>query len=164
MIYFLVFFFATLSVLLILLLGFLSSLVPPDDLFFLARSRSFPRPVITPGAKAILAFFFANLLATRSASVDLRCLRSSFDKPASFSPSDGSPFGITTAAGACFLDFGVAVTGGFEPGNVLQRCTRSLRLANLSLVSSSAKSSSTHALSYMYNKMSYRPPYLASFS
>jgi len=57
-------------------------------------------------------------------------------------------------AGARFLDFSAVVSGSFEPGNVLQRCTRNLRLANLSLVSSSAKSSSTHALSYIYQEMS----------
>lgn len=33
------------------------------------------------------------------------------------------------------------------PGSVLQRCTRSLRLANFSLVSSIAKTSSTHSRS-----------------
>jgi hypothetical protein len=39
-----------------------------------------------------------------------------------------------------------------EPVRVLQRCNRSLRLANLRFVSSSARTSSTHSRSYDSNE------------
>lgn len=104
-----------------------------------------PLPTLLPpfGGIAIRAFFFASLLATRSASVDLICLRSSFGSPDSFSPRRGSPFGTTTVGARSFL----CVTSCFVPGAVLQRCTRSLRFANLSFSSSRARSSSTHSRS-----------------
>jgi len=114
------------------------------------------------GPIAILIFFFANLLATLSRSADLYRLRSSFERPANFAPSKGSPgtagtvslrwpsrFDFVTSVGfdegSCF--FGVVVPFCPILGTVLHRCTRSLRLANLSLDSSIAKISSMHTRS-----------------
>ena len=54
----------------------------------------FNRSDPTFGVIPILAFFFANLLATLSGSVDLTALRCSLERPDSFSPKEGSAFGM----------------------------------------------------------------------
>lgn len=113
---------------------------------------------------AILPFaaFLANRLVTRSASAFFAVLRSSFDRWEILGPSDGSPFGIDPvsvgreSAAVGLRDFeilceafadGPGVILFFAPGIVLQRCTRSLRLANLSRLSAIVRISSTHSRS-----------------
>jgi hypothetical protein len=115
---------------------------------------------------AILAFFFANLLATRSASEAFACLRCSFDRCASFDPSAGSPFGtsigsVVVCGGLLDLDLRRSLDedgAGWEsldlmaeesllPWIVLQRLILSFRLANLSWSREKVNSVSTHSRS-----------------
>ena len=122
--------------------------------FFRTRSRSF---LCSGTCNALRAFFFASRRAMRSGSTALAALRSAFDKWASRGPRSGLPLG--TVMGVSFVD-GCAlrkeVAEGMrasrdallsELGKVLQRSTRSLRLANLSLPGSKASISSTHSRS-----------------
>ena len=122
------------------------------------RVRSF----FCSGTCSVLrAFFFARRRARRSGSTALAALRSALDKCASCAPKSGLPFG-NTAVGVGFVDGrallegaiveGVAAARGLlgvlsEPGKVLQRSTRNLRFANLSLPGSRASISSTHSRS-----------------
>lgn len=128
--YFFAFRFAILLSLLTLpLLSFFFGVAALPELgAFLTRSRSLPRVFTPPFPIAIRAFFFAKRLATRSASVDLYCLRASFAMWASFSPSRGSPLGTTMGTGADLiaglLDLASVVTCRVdieEPGIVLHR-------------------------------------------
>ena len=138
------------------------------------RTRSLSTFTFTPFSARALVRFFASRRATRSGSVALTFLRSSLGRCASFAPSSGLPLGVCFVAGtsrgadadlelegpACGLlwaedameDAGERVDLNARslgpPGRVLQRCTRSLRFANLSLDSSSARISSTHSRSY----------------
>lgn len=160
--YFFIFLFATLfSLLSRPLLSFRGA-----EPFFTAGvlrtlSRSFTCGLTPSLASAFLAFFFASLLATRSASEDLICLRSSFGRCASLSPREGSPFGIERVDIGTPGALGLEEWGDLEPspsgrspeapeppGSVLHRCTRRVRLANLSFVGSRARTSSTHSRSY----------------
>jgi len=54
----------------------------------------FSRPDPILGVTPILAFFFANLLAALTGSVDLTNLRCSFERPDNLSPKEGSAFGM----------------------------------------------------------------------
>ncbi len=96
----------------------------------------------------------------RAGSTALAALRSALDKWASCAPRSGLPLGITVV-GASFVDGRrvlregaveevLGLQGGAlsELGMVLQRSTRNLRLANLSLLCSRASISSTHSRSY----------------
>ena len=127
---------------------------PEPPAGFLTLSLSFPFTPEPPGGPiAILAFFFASLLATRSASLDLACFLASFERWASRSPRAGSPLGMTMGTGAecgafaAALGYVLASTATLAPGRLLHLCTRSFRLANLSFCSSRASTSSTHSLS-----------------
>jgi hypothetical protein len=126
---------------------------PEPPVGFLTLSLSFPFTPEPPGGPiAILAFFFASLLATRSASLDFACFLASFERWASRSPRAGSPLGITMGTGVergAFAALGcvLASTATLAPGRLLHLCTRSLRFANLSFCSSRASTSSTHSLS-----------------
>lgn len=147
--YFFVFLFAMLFSLLTLpLLAFFAG-APPS---FLAVPvlRTLSRCRGTPClASPILAFFFAILRATRSASAALTRLRSSLVSLTSFSPRDGSPFGrVGTGArlDVCARsDGGTFLEAAF--GIDLHRWTRSFRFANLSFPGSSARISSTQVRS-----------------
>lgn len=126
-------------------------------MFFRTRARSF---LCSGICRALRAFFFARRRATRSGSVALAALRSALDKWASFGPRSGLPLG--TVVGVGFVDVRVIREGAPEEvrvresrgalgdlGKVLQRSTRSLRLANLSFLGSRASISSTHSRSYL---------------
>lgn len=73
-------------------LGFFDALVFS---FSLLVNVNLTAPFALSFSKDILAFFFANLLACRSASELLIVFRSSLDRSLSFSPSKGFPLGIT---------------------------------------------------------------------
>lgn len=150
--YFFVFLFAMLFSLLTLpLLVFFGGPLPS----FLASPvlRTLSRCLFCRGtpclASAILAFFLATLRATRSTSVALTRLRSSLVSLTSFSPRDGSPFGIG-GTGALLDVFCTGLEGEtflIEVGPDLHRWTRSFRFANLSSPGSSARISSTQVRS-----------------
>ena len=125
------------------------------------RTRGFD---FTPCSASSFACFFAIRRATRSGSAAFARLRSSFGKCEIRAPSAGLPFGAGPVlrdtegrrGAGVFVEVDVEVEGLVlanlgvtlaEPGTVLQRCTRSLRFANLSWVSSSARISSTHCRS-----------------
>lgn len=125
-------------------------------MFFRTRARSF---LCSEIGSALRAFFFAMRRATRSGSTALAALRSALDKWASRGPRSGLPLG--TGVGVVGFEDGRALREGAdeeeewgsrgallsELGRVLQRSTRSLRLANLSLPGSRASISSTHSRS-----------------
>lgn len=126
---------------------------------FRIRSRSTRGVDLTPFSASCFACFFAILRATRSGSAAFAFLRSSFGKCEICAPSAGLPFGFGAVAVSRDVegrrgagDFAGAEGAGLAnlgttlalPGTVLQRCTRSLRFANLSWASSSARISSTH--------------------
>lgn len=145
MCYFFVFRLDRLCSLLTLLAGLDGACFPGPAGFFRTLSRTLTSLPIAP-----LAFFFSNRLATRSASDDLTCFRASLLRCTRRSPRDGSP--ARTVTGALGLDVdeagGVLLVGAaLRLVKVLQRCTRSLRFANLSLPSSRATISSTHCVS-----------------
>jgi hypothetical protein len=151
--YFFVFLFAILFSLLTLpLLAFFAG-APPS---FLAVPvfRTLSRCLFCRGtpclASPILAFFFAILRATRSASAALTRLRSSLVSLTSFSPRDGSPFGaggIGARLDVCACLEGGTFLVGAAFGVDLHRWTRSFRFANLSFPGSSARISSTQVRS-----------------
>lgn len=131
---------------------------PPFLSFGLFRTRSLSDAfAFTPFSANAFACFFARRRATRSASVDLTCLRSSFERPSSFAPRFGSPLGTCTGVGRARGRGWLAVAGADfvgtlfctlgAPGRVLQRWTRSLRFANLRRSISRARTSSTHSRS-----------------
>ena len=121
------------------------------------RTRSFPFSGIR---RELRAFFLARRRASRSGSTALAALRSALDKWTSCAPRLGLPFGIALGVGFVtgewvggVVDAEVVAAEGRpgalrEPGKVLQRSTRNLRFANLSLPGSSASISSTHSRSY----------------
>jgi hypothetical protein len=91
----------------------------------------------------------------------LAALRSALDKWASCTPRSGLPLGTVVGVPVSFVDGWRVLREGAadevrglrsgalsELGRVLQRSTRNLRLANLSLLSSRASISSTQSRSY----------------
>lgn len=150
--------------LLTLLLAF--SFLGPAALFSPTRlrTRTLSTFDLTPFSANSFAFFFAILRATRSTSDALIFLRSSLGKCWIFVPSSGLPRGIVVLRALEVpenlrgeregLEWGVRALGCLDDdvvlplGMTLQRWTRSLRLANLSLLASRAKISSTHSRSY----------------
>lgn len=125
--------------------------------FLRTRTRSFP---FSGTRRELRAFFLARRRASRSGSTALAALRSALDKWTSCAPRLGLPFGIALGVGFVtgewvggVVDAEVVAAEGRpgalrEPGKVLQRSTRNLRFANLSLPGSSASISSTHSRSY----------------
>ena len=128
--------------------------------FFRTRTRSFFCSGI---CRVLRAFFFASRRATRAGSTALTALRSALDRWASCVPSSGLPFGTAVGVPVSFVDGWRVLREGAadevrglrsgvlsELGRVLQRSTRSLRLANLSLLGSRASISSTQSRSYIF--------------
>lgn len=120
---------------------------------FRTRTRSF---FCSGTCRTLCAFFFARRRATRSESAAFVALRSSLGRWANCAPRSGLPLGIVVGTGfvvgwALRKGDDVEVRGSRETldelGSVLQRSTRSLRLANLSFPGSRASISSTHSRS-----------------
>ncbi len=126
--------------------------------FFRTRIRSF---FCSGTCRVLRAFFFASRRATRAESTALAALRSALDKWASCTPRSGLPLSTVLGAPVGFVGGWRVLREGAadevrglrdgalsDPGRVLQRSTRSLRLANLSLLGSRASISSTQSRSY----------------